>query len=57
VNDTVIAFVIGAVLMILAGLTELFLGVKAERQSLEDLATPLSVADADQSGRAAPASA
>jgi MFS family permease len=57
VHDTVVAFVIGATLMILAGLTELFLGVKAERQSLEDLATPLSAADADQSAGAAPAAA
>jgi len=57
VNDTVIAFVVGAILMILAGLTELFLGVKAERQSLEDLATPLSAADPEESGRAAPATA
>ncbi|MFI5493988.1 MFS transporter [Actinoplanes sp. NPDC051859] len=42
VGDTVLAFVIGAVLMIAAGLVEAFLGVKAERQSLEQLATPLS---------------
>jgi MFS family permease len=47
VGDTVVAFVIGAVLMIAAGLVELILGVKAERQSLEDLATPLSAADED----------
>jgi MFS family permease len=45
VGDTVVAFVIGAVLMILAGVVELILGVRAERQSLEDLATPLSAAD------------
>jgi MFS family permease len=44
VGDTVVAFVVGAVLMILAGLVELVLGVRAERQSLEDLATPLSAA-------------
>ena len=42
VGDTVLAFCIGAVLMILAGLVELVLGVRAERKSLEDLATPLS---------------
>jgi MFS family permease len=65
VGDTVVAFVIGAVLMILAGLVELVLGVRAERQSLEDLATPLSAADAELSptgtnrprGGAAPAPA
>jgi MFS family permease len=44
VGDTVVAFVIGAILMILAGLVELVLGVRAERQSLEDLATPLTAA-------------
>ncbi|WP_250038053.1 MFS transporter [Paractinoplanes maris] len=42
VGDTVLAFVIGASLMIAAGLVEAFLGVKAERKSLEDLATPLT---------------
>jgi MFS family permease len=44
VGDTAVAFVIGAILMILAGLVELVLGVRAERQSLEDLATPLTAA-------------
>jgi len=59
VSDTVLAFVIGAILMILAGLVELVLGVRAERKSLEDLATPLSVADASpaERGRAAQARA
>ena len=42
VGDTVLAFVIGAVLMIVAGLVEAVLGVRAERRSLEDLATPLT---------------
>ncbi len=46
VSDTVIAFSIGATLMVLAGLVELFLGVKAERQSLEDIARPLTEEDA-----------
>ncbi|MGA5298733.1 MFS transporter [Nucisporomicrobium flavum] len=46
VGDTVLAFVIGAVLMIAAGLVEAVLGVKAERQSLEQLATPLTADDA-----------
>ncbi|MEV4704494.1 MFS transporter [Actinoplanes sp. NPDC049316] len=45
VGDTVLAFVIGAALMIAAGLVEAVLGVKAERQSLEQLATPLSAAE------------
>lgn len=44
--DTAVAFAIGAVLMILAGIVELIFGVKAERRSLEDIATPLSAASA-----------
>ena len=55
VSDTVIAFSIGATLMVLAGLVELFLGVKAERQSLEDIARPLTEEDADQTEARAPA--
>jgi hypothetical protein len=43
----VIAFSIGATLMVLAGLVELSLGVKAEQQSLEDIARPLTEEDAD----------
>lgn len=42
VNDTVLAFTIGAIVMIAAGLVEAVLGVKAERRSLEDIATPLT---------------
>jgi MFS family permease len=37
-----IGYYIGAGLMIAAGLVELFLGVDAERKSLEDIASPLS---------------
>jgi len=59
VPDTVLAFSIGAALMILAGLVEIFLGVKAERRSLEDIAQPLpatdaGAADTGAAGRAAP---
>lgn len=36
------AFSIGAALMVPAGLVELFLGVKAERRGLEEIAAPLS---------------
>jgi MFS family permease len=46
VADTVLAFSIGAALMILAGIVEIVLGVKAERRSLEDIATPLTADDA-----------
>jgi MFS family permease len=50
VPDTVIAFSIGAGLMILAGLAEVFFGVRAERQSLEDIARPLTAQDAEETG-------
>jgi MFS family permease len=52
VGDTVLAFVIGAIVMIVAGLVELWLGIKAERQGLERLATPLSAEDAEDHARA-----
>ncbi|MET7907665.1 MFS transporter [Streptomyces avermitilis] len=52
VGDTVLAFQIGAGLMCAAGLVAAFLAVNAERRSLEDIAEPLSVAQAT-----APASA
>ena len=47
VGDTVLAFVIGAILMIAGGLVAAFLGVRAERQSLEDIATPLTAHEAE----------
>jgi hypothetical protein len=46
VPDTVLAFSIGASLMIIAGIVEIFLGVNAERRSLEDIAQPLTATDA-----------
>jgi hypothetical protein len=45
VSDTVIGFSIGATLLILGGVTEIFFGVKAERQSLESIALPLTAED------------
>ncbi|WP_326701282.1 MFS transporter [Streptomyces sp. NBC_01754] len=42
VGDTVVAFCIGASLMVAGGLVALFFAVAAERQSLENIATPLS---------------
>ena len=53
VIDTVIAFVTGASLMILAGLAEVFLGVKAERKGLEEIASPLTAEDPSASVGAA----
>lgn len=46
--DTAIAFTVGACLMIVAGLVELLLGVRAERRSLEDIALPLTAKDVEQ---------
>ena len=46
VADTAVAFVIGAALMLLAGLVAVLLAVDAEQRSLEDIATPLSAEDA-----------
>ncbi len=46
------AFGLGAVMMILGGLAELVFGVKAERESLESIAMPLTVADASASATA-----
>lgn len=43
-----IAFYIGAAVMLLGGIAELFLGVKAEGMNLEDLARPLTAADAEE---------
>ncbi|MEV0742458.1 MFS transporter [Streptomyces sp. NPDC050549] len=44
VADTVLAFRIGAALMCAAGLVAAVLAVRAERRSLEDVATPLTAA-------------
>lgn len=40
--DTAIAFSIGAVLMLIAGIIAIFLSLNAEKKSLEDIAAPLS---------------
>lgn len=42
-----IAFFVGAAVMALAGVVEVFFGVKAERANLEDIAMPLTAAEAD----------
>lgn len=46
IGDTVFAFQIGAGLMCAAGLVAALLAVKAERRSLEDIATPLTATTA-----------
>jgi MFS family permease len=49
-SEVAIGFLIGAVAMILGGVAELIFGVKAEGMSLESIARPLTVADADAGG-------
>ncbi|GAC1576280.1 MAG: MFS transporter [Candidatus Elarobacter sp.] len=43
-----LGWIFGAVLMIVGGIVEIFLGVDAERRSLEDIAAPLTQAKASQ---------
>jgi MFS family permease len=43
-----VAFLIGAGVMAIGGIAELFLGVKAERASLEDIAKPLTAEEAER---------
>ncbi len=50
VGDATLAFCIGAALMVAAGLVEAFLGVRAERRSLESLAAPLSQVERADAG-------
>ncbi len=57
VPDTVVAFSVGAGLMILAGVAELILGVRAEQKSLEDIARPLTAQEPGPAGRDATAPA
>ena len=52
-----IAFALGGAMMIIGGVAELFLGVKAERESLESIAEPLTVADASSAASAPVAAA
>ena len=49
-TEVAIAFWIGAAVMAIGGIVELVMGVKAERQSLEDIATPITAAEADAEG-------
>ena len=43
-----LGFLIGAVIMLLGGIAELIFGVRAERTQLENIARPLTVADAEE---------
>jgi len=46
-DHVVWSFLIGAVVMAIGGLVEIWLGVAAEQRPLEELALPLTVADAE----------
>src|SRR4051794_27465518 len=46
VDDTVVAFAIGAAVMTIAGVVAAFLAINAEQKSLEDIAAPLTSARA-----------
>jgi hypothetical protein len=47
-GQVALGYVIGAIVMAIGGFTELFLGVRAEGQSLEDIAKPLTARDAEE---------
>jgi MFS family permease len=53
IGAVAVGYFIGAGLMIAAGLVEVFLGVNAERRSLEDIAEPLSQTNASASASTA----
>ena len=57
VSDTALAFTIGAVLMIAAGIVAIFFSVDAEKKSLENIAKPLTAEEAEAPGGAAAAPA
>ncbi len=47
-GQVAIAYLIGAAVMAVGGITELILGVRAEQQSLEDIAPPITAQDAER---------
>jgi MFS family permease len=51
ITGIAIGYFIGAVLMVAGGIVEAFLGVRAEGQSLEDIAKPLTAEDAEAGGQ------
>src|SRR5829696_2014604 len=46
-TNVMYGYLLGAVLMVVAGIVEIFLGVEAEQQQLEDIAKPLTAEDAE----------
>ncbi|MFD6282041.1 MFS transporter [Streptomyces sp. NPDC060209] len=53
-NLVALGFIIGAAAMALGGIVEVFFGVRAERQSLESIATPLTAEEAEAEWRNEP---
>jgi hypothetical protein len=49
-SQVAIAFFLGAAVMAVGGIVELFFGVKAEQVALEDIAKPLTAQDAEADG-------
>ncbi|MGA8329905.1 MAG: MFS transporter, partial [Mycobacterium sp.] len=47
-SQVMLSFLIGAAVMAVAGAVELWLGIAAEQRPLEELALPLTVADAER---------
>ncbi len=56
ISGLAVGYFLGAALMVLGGLAEAFLGVKAEGQSLESIAQPLTAEEADGPKQPEPAS-
>ncbi len=56
-SQAALALIIGAIMMIIGGLVELVYGIRAEGRGLEDIAQPLTVADAEGGGSPPAASA
>jgi len=50
ISDIAPGYIVGGVLMLAGGVAELIFGVKAERETLENIARPLTAEDAPQSG-------
>ena len=51
-NGVVTAYIIGAAVMAVGGIVELFLGVRAEQRRLEDIAKPITAEEAEREGAA-----
>ena len=52
-SQVMIGFLIGAAVMAIGGIAEIFLGVRAEQQGLEDIAAPLTAVGEDEEARPA----